>query len=230
MPGGESMAGLNGNSLSRFLSGFWAGVPDPVDSDQAVVGPLCRRQRAGVRGAYPSSWSNGVGGLPAGFGTCARCRGCISSRLLGVSQKSRLDPQIGVGGRLALWSRVSRRLRGEKRAKRRRRTSEMDAIRSRGFGGARVRPGASLRRPILDQELSRLPEAYRAVLVLCYLEGKTNEAAARQLGLHQGYGFEQDFAPPHLLRRLTRRGLALSAGVAVGLFGVGTASAAVSEG
>jgi polysaccharide biosynthesis/export protein len=35
--------------------------------------------------------------------------------------------------------------------------------------------------PLLDAELNQLPERYRAALVLCYLEGKTNEEAAREL-------------------------------------------------
>ena len=34
----------------------------------------------------------------------------------------------------------------------------------------------------LDEELNRLPERYRAPLLLCYLEGCTSDRAARQLG------------------------------------------------
>jgi RNA polymerase sigma factor (sigma-70 family) len=35
---------------------------------------------------------------------------------------------------------------------------------------------------ILDDELGQLPDRYRAPLVLCYLEGRTQDEAARQLG------------------------------------------------
>jgi RNA polymerase sigma factor (sigma-70 family) len=65
---------------------------------------------------------------------------------------------------------------------------------------------------IVDEELTHLPEKYRAPLVLCYLEGKTRDEAARQLGwsaklvksrLEQGR--------ERLRYRLSRRGLTLPA-------------------
>ena len=41
-------------------------------------------------------------------------------------------------------------------------------------------------RSLLDEELEHLPHKYRAPLVLCYLEGLTNEEAARRLGWPSG--------------------------------------------
>src|SRR5262245_15562192 len=39
---------------------------------------------------------------------------------------------------------------------------------------------------VLDEELRRLPERYRAPLLACYLEGRTQDEAARQLGWSVG--------------------------------------------
>src|SRR5215469_142729 len=72
-------------------------------------------------------------------------------------------------------------------------------------------PSGSARelREVLDKELDRLPEKYRAPLILCYLEGKTNEETARLLNAPIGSMSDRLARGRGLLRaRLTRYGLA----------------------
>jgi RNA polymerase sigma-70 factor (ECF subfamily) len=71
----------------------------------------------------------------------------------------------------------------------------------------------------LHEELGRLPEKYRAPLVLCYIEGLTHEAAARQLGWPLGTVRVRIARGRDRLRgRLARRGLAPAAALlALGL-------------
>jgi Flp pilus assembly protein CpaB len=67
--------------------------------------------------------------------------------------------------------------------------------------------------PLLDQELSRLSDTSRAVIILCDLEGKTRKEAARQLGLAEGtVGSRLARARVLLAKRLARHGLAVSGG------------------
>jgi cobalt-zinc-cadmium efflux system membrane fusion protein len=67
-------------------------------------------------------------------------------------------------------------------------------------------------RPLLDEEINRLPEKYRAAVVLYYLQGKTTEEAARQLGCARGTVCSRlSWARQRLRNRLTRRGLVIGA-------------------
>jgi RNA polymerase sigma factor (sigma-70 family) len=68
-------------------------------------------------------------------------------------------------------------------------------------------------RQVLDEELNRLSAKYQKPLVLCYLEGKTVEEAGRILGCPKGTIQSRLARGRDKLRtRLTKRGLALSAG------------------
>jgi RNA polymerase sigma factor (sigma-70 family) len=220
------MSGANGSPLLRLLSGFWAGVPDPVDSDAQLLARF-------IAGSEPAFGALVRRHGPMVFGVCRRVLGhlqdaedafqaafMVLARQAGSIRKSASLASwlYGVAFRVACKARRAKRCRpiGETHAQ----FAPVDS----------AVPDAAWRElcAILDEELNRLPEAYRSVLVLCYLEGKTNEDAAKHLGCSKGTVSSRVWRGRTLLReRLIRRGLTLSAGVAVGLFGVSTASGAV---
>src|SRR5206468_653857 len=70
------------------------------------------------------------------------------------------------------------------------------------------------------------PDGFRAPLVLCYLQGKTRDEAARQLGWSVGAVKSRlERGREMLRRRLGRRGVSLSAGLLASSLAPSTASA-----
>jgi len=82
--------------------------------------------------------------------------------------------------------------------------------------------------PLLDEELSRLPDHYRSVIVLSDLEGRTRKEVAAQLGCPEGTVASRLVRARSILaRRLTQRGVALSGGALAVVLSQSTGSAGV---
>jgi RNA polymerase sigma factor (sigma-70 family) len=80
----------------------------------------------------------------------------------------------------------------------------------------------------LHEEIRRLPERYRTPLLLCYFEGLTHDEAARRTGCPLGTVKGRLARARDLLeRRLTTRGVALSAGALATLLSASEVRAAV---
>jgi len=124
--------------------------------------------------------------------------------------------------RVAYHIAVNERARAAKQRVREREVAEM----STGNEAPEILDG-ELRR-VMDEELNLLPEKYRAPLVLCLLEGKTHEEAARELRWPTGSMSRRlDRAKQLLEARLVRRGVALSGAALVQTVAVEAAPAAV---
>src|SRR5262245_23631092 len=81
---------------------------------------------------------------------------------------------------------------------------------------------------VLDEELARLPDRLRAPLLLCYIDGRTQDEAAKQLGWSLGTFRRRLERARDLLRvRMERRGATLSAGLFATLLAADAVTATV---
>lgn len=127
----------------------------------------------------------------------------LARRAGAIRRRESVGPWLyGVALRVA---RSARKASARRRERERRGAVMVDAV---SFEGDRLAAA-----PALHEEVGRLPEKYRAAVVLCYFEGLTHEQAAGQLGWPIGTVRSRLAGARDRLRpRLTRRGLAPSAG------------------
>ena len=139
-------------------------------------------------------------------------RGRFSDDLLGAGSQGRLRPQAAVAGQLSygVAYRTAARARVQAAERRSRDRCGRCFLVPAGCSG-RVEPGRGVRGSA--RRMVRLPDKYRRPLVLCYLEGKTHEQAAREMAWPKRTVSDRLKRGCELLRqRLSRRGIALSAG------------------
>jgi RNA polymerase sigma factor (sigma-70 family) len=204
--GGVSDAHL----LDRFLSG----------GDEAAFELLVRRHERLV------------------FGVCRRVLGQVhdaedafQATFLVLARKA---ASIAHGRAVASWLykvayRVALAARTD-RSRRAHREKPLDAAADVAAAAATSPAERADLRALLDEELSQMPERFRTVAVLCYLEGKTVEEAAQQLGCPRGTVASRLVRARARLRDgLTRRGVAVSAGMAAVMLARARASAGPPE-
>jgi RNA polymerase sigma factor (sigma-70 family) len=131
---------------------------------------------------------------------------------------------------VATWLyEVARRLCLETRAAAARRRTHESRVPCRGAADPLVEISAREAQELLDEELSRLPEAFRAPLVLCCLEAMTRDEAARQLCWSPATLKRRLQKGRELLRRrLIRRGLGVPAALSAALLAEGSAQSAAA--
>jgi polysaccharide export outer membrane protein len=130
----------------------------------------------------------------------------------------------GVASRVAARTRVD--------AARRRKTEER-GIRLAPDSVSTTGAGDGLEDPVdvaaIQEEVGRLPEKYRSVVLLCFWEGLTQEQAAHRLGCPIGTVRSRVARARDLLRhRLLRRGLAPASGAVAFLLDPAASSAAIA--
>jgi RNA polymerase sigma factor (sigma-70 family) len=133
-------------------------------------------------------------------------------RACAIRDRKSLGPWLhGVARRVAVRAMASARLRAEREARMaidpaRKATVAESPADDRDLG------------PALHEEIDRLPERYRAPIVLCYLQGQTIAEASRLLGWPVGtVGGRLARARDRLRDRLVRRGLGSPAALASAL-------------
>ena len=173
----------DGMLLARFISGGDAGAfEELVRRHGPLVLGVCRRVLRHEEDAEDA--------FQAVFVVLARKASSIDP------SKPLANWLYGVALRVSLDLRASRRSREERERKAVRRSAS---------------PPESDVRSLVDEEVQRLPERYRSPFILCTLEGKTGDDAARALGCPRGTVATRLVRARRLLKqRLEERGVVVT--------------------
>jgi RNA polymerase sigma factor (sigma-70 family) len=199
---------------ARSLAGGEAGLPEPLLLERF----LARREEAAFAALVERHGPMVLGVCRRVLGNAADADDAFQATFLVLArQAASLRKRASVASWLyGIACRVAWRARADA-ARRRLHERQARALRPT----AAEAPTACELGDVLGEELARLPEKYWLPVVLCHLEGRTNEEAARQLGWPVGSVKGRLARARDLLRaRLTRRGFAPSAAL------LGTALAA----
>ena len=193
--------------LRRFLG----------DRDEAAFETLLRRHGPMVLGVCRGVLGNEADAEDAFQATFL----ILARKAISIRKAASLASFLhGVAYRTALKARddSARRHKHEARARQRSTTTDPDELSWREVQQA------------VHEELDRLPEQYRAALVLCYLEGKTQDDAAAQLGWAKGtLKGRLERGRALLGARLVRRGLGSGAVLVLAAWLATTATACLSR-
>ena len=200
----------DGELMQQFTSAREEAMTALIRRHGPTVLSLCRRVLRNEQDAEDAFQATFL--LLAQKASGLREQASVSSWLYGVAYRTALKARTAAARRSAREARAPVRTVGDPLA-------EMTVLEAQG---------------VVDEELARLPDKYRAPLVLCCLEGLARDEAAQRLGVPLASLKSRLERARELLRsRLARRGLALPAGfLAVELLGTpsqAAVSAALAE-
>ncbi|MCI0639855.1 MAG: sigma-70 family RNA polymerase sigma factor [Gemmataceae bacterium] len=194
--------------LTRFVGGEEAAFTVLVERHGPLVLGLCRRVLQNADDADDA---------------------CQATFLVLARKASALRKRKGLGGWLhGVAYRVAANLRRQRaRRLRREHSAASSPHRPHSPEGRDVTWGEL--QTVLDEELQRLPDRYRAPLILCYLDGKTRDEAAQEIGVSPGalHGLLER-GRKLLRKRFSQRGVTLSAALFASAFSVSQTKAALS--
>ncbi len=145
----------------------------------------------------------------------------LARRAASVRPRERVGNWLyGVAYRTALKARTVL-------ARRRSREKQVDVM-PEPIAPAAPAPAWTDLQPVIDEELARLPDKLRLLVVLCDLEGRPQREVAKHLNVPPAtLATRLATARRTLAQRLTRRGVTLSGGALAGLLGAHASASAV---